>query len=390
MKWKIKNRKFFILYFSLLTFHFLLFTSHFSSLHASDPEKELQEIQKKLLKEKYRVKETIKKEQSILEELEEINKILGKKRSELKYYNNRLSETREKIGQLENEIASLSRKLETRKKYLGERLRTIYKQQHGDIASVLVSARDYQDLTKRIKYMSLLAHYDSKLMETYSSGLKELNIKMQHMEMLQKELELNKAAVKKKTDEAEQERSKKDKLLAAIRDKRNYYNKLIEELEESSERLRELIKKDEEKELSYISPGKGFMALKRRLPWPVKGEILAPFGQYKDPKFNIPTFRKGVEIKADRGDTVLSVAEGRVVYADWFKGYGLLLIVNHGDGYHTLYAHLSEIFNKTGDIIKERQAIGKSGESGLLNEPSLYFEIRHKGKPIDPLEWLKK
>jgi len=104
---------------------------------------------------------------------------------------------------------------------------------------------------------------------------------------------------------------------------------------------------------------------------------------------SIPTFKKGIEIEAKAGDTALSVLGGRVVYADWFKGYGLLLIVNHGKGFHSLYAHLSEIFHKTGDIIKGRQAVGKIGESGLLNVPSLYFEIRYKGKPYDPLKWLR-
>ena len=79
-----------------------------------------------------------------------------------------------------------------------------------------------------------------------------------------------------------------------------------------------------------------------------------------------------------------------MVFADWFKGYGNLLIINHGEGYHTLYANLSEIFFKVGDIIKVHDTVGKVGESGILNAPSLYFEIRYKGKPLDPVQWLKK
>ncbi|HDN95370.1 MAG TPA: hypothetical protein ENG76_04775, partial [Nitrospirae bacterium] len=81
---------------------------------------------------------------------------------------------------------------------------------------------------------------------------------------------------------------------------------------------------------------------------------------------------------------------GRVVYSDWFKGYGLLLIINHGKGYHSLYGNLSEIFHKTGDIINEGTAVGNVGNSSILNVPTLYFEIRYKGKPIDPVKWLKK
>ncbi len=375
---------------SLLLIFLLLCTSHFSLLHAADPKKELKAIQKKLSQEKRKVKQTIKKEKSILSELERINKIIRKKREELKYFDKRLSETRSKIRLLKKEIALLDTKLDTRKSFLKDRLKSLYKQQHWNIADILVSARDNQDLIRRIRYISFIAHYDSKLMKTYSNGIKELNIKMKRMEILRKELKLNKNSVKKKTEEMQAEHKKKNELLVSIKSERGSYEKMIKELEGSSKRLREMIKKLEKEKLPLSIAGKGFRRLKGRLPWPVNGKVLVPFGSQKDSEFNIPTFRKGIEIKANMGNTVLAVSGGRVVYADWFKGYGLLLIINHGRGYHTLYAHLSEIFHKTGDIIKRRQAVGKIGESGMLNVPSLYFEIRYKGKPINPLKWLRR
>ena len=358
---------------------------------ASDPKKELKNIQKKLLEEKRKVKQALKTEKSILEELEHINKMLSNKQKELKYSNNQLAKTHSKIKKQENEIKLLNKKLDTRKSFLKKRLRSIYKQQQGDIASILISAHDYQDLARRIKYISLLAHYDGKLMNSYIVEIHKRNKKMRHLEVLKKELMVNKANIKKKADEMEAEHKKKDVVLAFVKMKRSSYEGMVKELEESSSRLLDMIKELEEKEIpsSFIGK-KGFVALKRRLPWPINGKVLVPFGTYKDPNFNISTFKKGIEIQADVGDSVLSVYDGSVVFADWFKGYGLLLIINHGKGYHTLYAHLSEIFHKTGDIIKWRQAVGKIGETGILNEPSLYFEIRYKGRPINPLEWLKK
>jgi septal ring factor EnvC (AmiA/AmiB activator) len=79
-----------------------------------------------------------------------------------------------------------------------------------------------------------------------------------------------------------------------------------------------------------------------------------------------------------------------VIFAEWFKGFGQLIIINHGSGYHTLYGNLSELFSKVGDIIRENQVIGKVGTSGVINAPGIYFEIRYKGKPLDPSQWLKK
>ncbi len=383
-RWKVN-----ILIITSFFLFFSFFISHFSFIDAADPKERLQEIQKKLSREKRNVKQTIKKEKSILSELEKINKLLRKKKEELKYYDRRLSDTRAEIRLLEKEITLLNGKLETRKNFLKGRLRSLYKHHHSDIASMLVSARDYQELIKRVRYISYIADYDNRLVKTYSGELEELNIKMRRMEVLRKKLRANKDNIKKKANEMRVERKKKDQLLASIKSERSSYEKMIKELEESSKNLHEMIKKLEKETLPLSVTGKGFWGLKGRLPWPVNGKVLVPFGKQKSPQFNIPTFRKGIEIKAKAGDTALSVLGGRVVYADWFKGYGLLLIVNHGKGFHSLYAHLSEIFHKTGDIIKGRQAVGKIGESGLLNVPSLYFEIRYKGKPYDPLKWLR-
>ncbi|UCF87685.1 MAG: peptidoglycan DD-metalloendopeptidase family protein [Nitrospiraceae bacterium] len=376
--------------FFLLSLVSSLFFFSLTPLCASDPEGELKQIQKKIIEEKRKVEQTIKKEKSTLSELERITKKLEKKRKELDSYDRRLSKTRSNIRRLENDIFLLNSKLKTRSVLLKERLKSLYKQRHGSIADILVSARDNKDLMKKVKYISFIAAYDSKLMNTYSGEIKELNSKMEHMEMLRKDLETNKNTVQKKTSELRTERKNKDKLLASIKSKRSSYEKMINELEDSSQRLREMIKELEKKKASLPPKGIGFNKLKGRLPWPVYGEVLLPFGKQKDPQFNVVTYRKGIEIASDIGSAVLTVSEGQIVFADWFKGYGQLVIVNHGDGFHTLYANLAEIFHKAGDIIRKRQAVGKVGESGVLDAPSLYFEIRYKGKPLNPIDWLRK
>ena len=380
----------FIISCFLLFLFILIFPSDFSPVYASDPKDELQKIEKTLQQQKQKVQKTIQKEKSALSELEQLSKILSKKQKELQDYDRRLSKTRSNIRQLENDILLINEKLDASSKMLKERLRRLYKQQHGSIADMLVSAKDNQDLIKKIKYITFIAEHDSNLMKTYSYELKGLNDKIKSMDLLRKELEVNKYNIQKKTDELQAERENKDKLLAAIKSERGSYEKMIKELEDSSEKIREMINKLDEEDVSEPVKGEGFGRLKGRLPWPVYGKILLPFGKQKDPQFNLTTYRKGIEISADPGSAVLAVSDGRVVFADWFKGYGMLTIVNHGSGYHTLYANLSEIFHKSGDIIKVRQSIGRVGESGVLNVPSLYFEIRYKGKPIDPIQWLKK
>jgi len=127
-----------------------------------------------------------------------------------------------------------------------------------------------------------------------------------------------------------------------------------------------------------------------RLPWPYDGAVTGLFGRQRHPQYNTDIFRRGIEIKAREGDAVKAVYQGVAVYADWFKGYGLVVVLDHGDHYYTLYAHLGKTDIKVGEAVTVGQAIGVVGETGLSDEQTLYFELRHHGTPLDPLTWLKK
>ncbi len=363
---------------------------HSSPLHAASPKKKLSTIEKKIKTKKRRVKEALKKEQSILTRIQKIEKDISNKESKLKEFRSRISNTKSEIRDLEKEMSSLSKKLDKRKSFLKERLKSLYKQKYGDGALILISAKDYNDLVKRSRYISLIAYNDNKMMTTYIQDLDKIKIKITTLELMKKKLSISRVSARNQKKELQHDRLKKDRLLTTVRSKRSSYQKAISELEVSSKKLRAMIKKLQAKKIPNSVLGKGFKAWKRRLPWPMKGRVVVPYGKYKDPKFNIAVFKNGIEIKAKAGHRPTAVAGGRVVFADWFKGYGQLLIINHGDGFHSLYGHLTEIFHKTGDIIKQGTSIGKIGTSELLGFPTLYFEIRHKGKPVDPMKWLRK
>ena len=123
---------------------------------------------------------------------------------------------------------------------------------------------------------------------------------------------------------------------------------------------------------------------------PVKGKIISFYGPYQNTKFNVVNFRSGIEIKADRGEPIRTVCDGQIIYADWFKGYGNMIIINHGDNYYTVYAHAEELFMSKGDTVEMGEVVATVGDSGSMIGPSLHFEVRHHGKPVDPLQWIKK
>ncbi|MBI4681846.1 MAG: peptidoglycan DD-metalloendopeptidase family protein [Nitrospirae bacterium] len=372
----------------LFVFLFSLYSSYVSPVEASNANKELFEIQEKLKTSKQKVEESIKKEKSVIELIEDLNNSIKKKTEELEDYDKRISGTQSEISTLSQEISLLNSKLDSRKKHLKGRLRALYKQQYGGHALVLISARDYQDLIQKSKYISLIAHHDSKVINKYGTDLEEITSKKRKLESLNEELKTNKNIVRKMQKALQTDRIQKDKLLTTIRSTRKSYEKTIAELEKSSKKLLQMIEGLKKKRLPEAVTGKGFRSAMGLLPWPISGKVVIPFGTYKDPEYNITVFKNGIEIKPDKGEIPKAIAGGRVVYADWFKGYGMLLIIDHGSDYHTLYGNLSEIFLNTGDILTEGKDIGKIGISTLLNIPALYFEIRHKGKPVDPMEWL--
>jgi septal ring factor EnvC (AmiA/AmiB activator) len=128
--------------------------------------------------------------------------------------------------------------------------------------------------------------------------------------------------------------------------------------------------------------------VKGALQWPSSGKVVAFFGHQKHPKFDTFLQRKGIDIKANQGSVIRSAFDGIVAFADWVKGYGLLLIIDHGLGDVSLYAHASSLLVNVGDRVKGGQPVGAVGDTGLTGDSMLYFEVRAGGKPVDPIKWL--
>jgi len=127
-----------------------------------------------------------------------------------------------------------------------------------------------------------------------------------------------------------------------------------------------------------------------RLPWPLEGQVLTRFGTQRHPQFGTMVYRRGIEIQAHEGESVRAVQGGLVAYADWYKGYGKLMIIDHGGGFYTLYGNLSRLDLKKEDRVAGGQVLGLAGETGGTKGSKLYFEIRRNGEAQDPLAWLAK
>jgi septal ring factor EnvC (AmiA/AmiB activator) len=371
--------------FAVLPLLFLLLLP-FNSLGATT-EEEYKKIQERMSEQKKKLSEVQEREHSILNEIENVSMKLGKIEAELVKYRKDLGRTEEEIARISAETDKIKAGLEKQKSWLKRKLRTIHRFGYsGDKATLLMSSSDISETMRTLKYLESITRYEHGLLVDYKRNLEKLNAKYSKLQALRAELKINSDKVKKKDAELSKQRQLKEVILSSVRDEKAKYQKMLAELKEASKRMLEIIRESSKAD-TYAATG--FGKLKGRLLWPADGRIATPYGSQRDPQFDTPVFRNGIHIKAESSTEARSVFGGKIIFAEWFKGFGQLIIVNHGGGYHTLYGNLSEIFSRIGDIIKENQVIGKVGTSGVLNAPGLYFEIRYKGKPLDPAQWLK-
>jgi len=355
---------------------------------AATPQEDYRKMQREIKAHKEKLEKTERREHSILTDLEKTDRELNNVEAELRKYRKRLRNTESQISKVEAEI-SLSREgIERQREWIKRKLRAMQKNRYpGDIALLLSSTEDVSQLLKSWKSLEYIALYENKVLNTYKENLRDLHEKEKQLLVLKAELVKNGKEIRSKEEELAGKKRDREELLASVKKEKSSYEKMLKELKEASKRLLEVI---QESGKTDTYRAKGFSGLKGKLSWPVEGKIAVPYGSQRDTQFNTPVFRSGIFIQTADDLFAKSVYTGKVVFAEWFKGYGQLMIVNHGDGYHTLYGSLSEIFSKVGDIINVGQTIGRVGNSGILNAPGLYFEVRYKGKPLDPLQWLKK
>ena len=165
----------------------------------------------------------------------------------------------------------------------------------------------------------------------------------------------------------------------------------LDELKERAQQLQILIKKILTEDVAlpfYLVP---LYEKKEKLPWPIEGKVVTFFGIQRHPQFNTQTQNNGIEISPNKNNVVVkSIHPGKVILADYFAGYGNLIIIDHGMLYYSLYGHCSDFVVKKGDFVRAEQPIALVGDIGSLTGDTLYFEIRFKTRALNPLKWLKK
>jgi len=343
-----------------------------------------------------------RKEAAVIRSLDKIERSLHRARQRVASGQRDLARIDNELGRNQRDLDTLQKQIGVAESYASGRLVALYKMSWLGQINILASADSMGALLQRERALSKILDQDARLLEKLERDYNQLEA----LQKKQRERRAAKAVIEReyrlRADEMLREKSRKSSVLSEIRGKKSLELAAIEIFKEDARNLDQTIQQlgralEREKAQAAARkdppPGKppeSFTARKGLLKLPVKGKIKNPYGAYKNEKFNTMNFRSGIDISADRGEPVHAVFPGRVLYSSWFKGYGNMLIIDHGGHYYTVYAHVEEIFKQKGEVVEDNEVIATVGDTGSLEGPGLYFEVRYHGKPLDPANWIRK
>ncbi len=302
---------------------------------------------------------------------------------------------------LHREVAQQQQQLKQRQSQSGQiaqrleqRLVALYKEGETGMLKILFSAESPSELMQQYHYLTRVMENDRELLDEYRQAIAAQQQQLEQLTRLQQRQAELLTREEAERQEAVGARRLQNRLLQQAQVQNKKLQEEMTSLQQDARRLKGLVDQLQKAPPPPASPARtetgdvvDFTRQRGQLSWPLEGAVLIRFGTQRDDKLGTLYESNGLEIAARPGSEVRAIANGQVVYADFFRGYGNLMIVSHQGEYHTLYAQLDRLGKKTGDPVVTAELIG---HSGLAGRESIYFEIRHKGAPVDPLTWLKR
>jgi septal ring factor EnvC (AmiA/AmiB activator) len=294
-----------------------------------------------------------------------------------------------RLEDLEREQASREKELAAERGALAGELRTAYVNGREEQLKMLLNQQDPAEFGRMLTYYGYFGR-------ARAERIGSIRDKLEHLALLREKIAAESQRLKDLEARQEQElaalkgaQQKRTQAVAAIDSQIKTRGGEIKRLESQARGLEKLIA-DLRKALQSVPVAKQapFEPLRGKLPWPVQqGKVLARFGQ---PRAGGSLKWQGMLIGTDRGSRVRAPFAGRVAYADWLPGMGLMIVLDHGGGYLSLYGHNEEVFKKVGDPVAAGDVIGAVGDTGGHNQPALYFEVRRGREPVNPENWLQR
>lgn len=371
-----------IKYLVVFLFTLLVLEGAFGKDTITQKQEELKNIKKQLEIQKTLIEKTKSKERNLVREINTIDQ-------EIEIVSNRIEELERHLNKIlvlkkeaERRLNIAQKNLKASRNRLGEKLFLIYRYGNAEYLELLLGASDPYDFLTRYRFLSQLAKEDALIIKSIQEEMANVDKWQKELNEKEKDIKATREELLSKQKFLANKKEERNNLLAQTVSERAAYERALKELEESSKALEALIRR-----LQQTTQGPG---LSGNLYWPTTNRLItSTFGYRIHPLWGIRMFHSGIDISGSYGDPIYAVDSGRVIYSGWQSGYGKVIIIDHGNGMSTLYAHCSQLLVGEGEQVKKGQLIGRVGSTGWSTGPHLHFEIRKNGTPVNPISMVK-
>ncbi len=366
---------------------------------AAQTREELRELRARIVDLQKKLAASEETRAEVSDALRDSERAISEANRELRQLNRQSRETRARLDALRKSARETGQAVREQQERLVQMLRRQYMQGQSDTLRLVLSRENPSEMARQLHYLAQIA-------SARAQWLKGLRANLDQIERLQSQIAEEAAAIAhlaagqaaQRAKLEKEKRARAEVLQRVSRDIRAQQKEMRamqaneNRLTRLFDQLARMVRKPPGKRPrtesvpSASSDGRPFDALRGQLALPVRGELGNRFGS---PREGGGITWKGLFIAARSGEDIRAVAGGRVVYADWLRGFGNLLIIDHGDSYMTLYAYAEALLKQLGDVIRGGETVATVGNSGGNPESGLYFEMRHEGRPFDPLDWVR-
>lgn len=357
-------------------------------------EKELKALKARIERLKREIDSSDKTRADVLDELRQSEQAISAINRKLHELDQALAEAGSELSIARQKARDLEARIATQRAELARLLLAQYQQGAPDAVRLLLNQQDPNQLARDMVYYGHIARAQARLITALRADLSAARQAAEDIQEKSENLSRLKAEQRAQRQALEAEATRRRATLARLESRIAARRAEVERLQQDERRLTRLIEKltrelaekarARAKAAPPAQPG-AFAHLKGTLRLPVEGVIGNRFGA---PRPETGIAWKGIFIRAPEGAPVKALADGRVVFADWLRGFGNLLIIDHGDGYMSLYGYNQSLYKQTGDKVAAGQVVSAAGDTGGQGESGLYFEVRYQGKPVDPLQWI--
>jgi septal ring factor EnvC (AmiA/AmiB activator) len=357
----------------------------------SDEEKarsDLQQLQRDIQQIQREISSATTRKNKLQRQLRDAEVELGELQRAMAGNRSTISASEKELASLEKQREALELARDQQQARIAIELKTAWQMGRQGQIKVLLNQESPHTVARAMGYYRYFFEARNELLGQFRETLEQLQVVEQEIESTLARLGQQQRALEKQQQQLAKARETRTLAVAKLNDSIRDKGQQLKQKEQDRRELEKLLKAIEEAVVNLEVPEnyQAFNSARGKMPWPVKGKPSNRFGR---PRNEGKMRWQGVNIPAAEGTTVKAIHHGRVVYADWLRGSGLLLIIDHGDGYMSLYAHNQSLLRDVGEWVSAGTPIGTVGDSGGLDRAALYFEIRHQGKPTDPARWCR-